>query len=156
MIKYIKSDLGIEERLNGEDFRDEPVGLTAGSQLRRRILSQNLIDRYFQRKLITPRQYNTANYLYTLYQKGIAKSSMALDIKVNESRKSFDNSSTAYSDYMRAMRKLPTDLFQVVQYIVIEGSTATSLDQKEYASRRVSMNKLRDAIDKLSNYFGIY
>ena len=74
MIKYIKSDLGIDERLNGEDFRDEPVGLTAGSQLRRRILSQNLIDRYFQRKLITPRQYNTANYLYNLYQKGIAKS----------------------------------------------------------------------------------
>lgn len=154
--KYkIKSDLGVEDRVKDEVYRDEPIGLTAGSQLRRRILSQNLIDRYYQRGYITLRQYNTAQYLHRLYQKGNRVASMKYDSRVDGSSGGYDNDNVGFSEYMKAMRELPTHLFTVVQWIVIDGSTATSLDEKEYQGRRISMQRLKESLNWLANYFGI-
>ena len=130
MIKYIKSDLGTEERVSGEIYKDEPTGLTAGSKLRRRIMSQTLIDRYYQRGLIDSKQYNTAQYLLTIHSKGARPSSMKFDAKVDGSISSFDGDNIAFSDYIKAMSKLPINMFRVVQWVVFEGSTATSLDAK--------------------------
>ena len=155
MIKYVKSDLGTNERIIGEVYRDEPTGLTAGSKLRRRIMTQNLVDRYYQRGQITSKQYNTAQYLLIIHSKGARPSSMKFDAKVDGSVTSYDGDSVAFSDYIKAMKKLPLNMFRVVQWIVFEGSTATSLDAKEYNSRRVSMNRLRNALDYLADHFGI-
>jgi len=154
--KYrIKSDLGTEDRVRDEVYKDEPVGLTAGSQLRRRILSQNLIDRYYQRGFINSRQYNTAQYLHRLYQRGNKIAGMKYDARVDGGSNSFDSGNLGFTEYMKAMRELPTNLFLVVQWIVVDGSTATSLDEKEYQGRRISMNKLREALNILANHFGI-
>jgi hypothetical protein len=155
MKKYVKSDLGTDERVVGEIYRDEPTGLTAGSKLRRRIMSQSLIDRYYQRGLINSRQYNTAQYLSVIHSKGAKPSSMKFDARVDGTRVARDNDNVGFSDYIKAMRKLTPQMFRVVQWIVFEGSTATSLDAKEYNNRRVSMNNLRAALDFLSNHFGI-
>ena len=153
----IKSDLGTDERVKDESFRDEPTGLTAGSTLRRRILSQSLIDRYYNRQYITSRQYNTAIYLLTIYTKGTRSNSMNFGDRVDSSSSSsnYDAVSLGFSEFMRVTKQMPSDLFKVIQWIVIEGSTATSLDQKEYNSRRVSMKKLKLALNYLADYFGI-
>ena len=80
---------------------------------------------------------------------------MKFDARVDGTRVARDNDNVGFSDYIKAMRKLTPQMFRVVQWIVFEGSTATSLDAKEYNNRRVSMNNLRDALDFLSNHFGI-
>ena len=154
--KYrIKSDLGTDDRVKDEVYKDEPVGLTAGSQLRRRILSQNLIDRYYQRGYINLRQYNTALYLHRLHQRGNRIAGMKYDSRVDGSSGGFDSNNVGFSEYMKAMRELPSHLFSVVQWIVIDGSTATSLDEKEYQGRRISMKRLKESLNWLANYFGI-
>lgn len=154
--KYrIKSDLGTEDRVKDEVYKDEPIGLTAGSQLRRRILSQNLIDRYYQRGFINSRQYNTAQYLHRLYQRGNKIAGMKYDARVDGGSNSFDSDNVGFAEYMKAMRELPSHLFSVVQWIVIDGSTATSLDEKEYQGRRISMKRLKESLNWLANYFGI-
>jgi len=151
----IRSDLGTDERVAGEDYRDEATGLTAGSQLRRRILSQSLIDRYYQRGYIDSKQYNTAQYLLTMYSKGAKSNSMKYDVRVDGGGNSTESINIGFSEFMRMTRKLPSDLFRVIQFVVIEGGTCTSLDEKDYNSRRVSMKLLKRALDSLADYFGI-
>lgn len=151
----IKSDLGTEQGVKDHSYRDEAIGLTAGSQVRRRVLTQNLIDRYYQRKLITPRQYNTAQYLHSIYTKGSRTAGMKYDVRVDGGGASNDDSAVGFSDYMKAMKLLPGEMFRVVQWIVIDGCSATSLDQQIHNGRRMSMQQLRKALDKLSEYFGI-
>ena len=41
-----KSDFGEDIRLKGDDYREENISIIAGSQKRRRILTQTSIDRY--------------------------------------------------------------------------------------------------------------
>lgn len=152
----LRSDLGTAERVQTDDvYRDEATGLTAGSQLRRRILTQSLIDRYFQRGIITSRQYNTAQYLYTIYRKGTATAGMKYDVRVDGGGGSNEDANTGFSDYMKAMRMLDQNMFAVVQWIVIDGSTATSYDSKRHGGKRISMDILRSALDKLAIHFGI-
>tara|TARA_S200002703_G_scaffold141338_1_gene133113 strand:- start:286 stop:756 length:471 start_codon:yes stop_codon:yes gene_type:complete len=156
MINRLKSDLGTDERVADEVYKDEPTGLTAGSPLRRRILTQSLIDRYHQRNIITDRQYNTAQYLFRIYNKGMKATAMKYDVRVDGGGASNDDSSVGFSDYMKAMRSLDSNMFKVVQWIVIDGMTAASLDQVDYGGRRMSMKLLRAALNQLADHFGIH
>lgn len=155
MKQRVRSDLGNEERIKDDVYRDEATGLTAGSQLRRRILTQSLIDRYMQRGFITSRQYNTAQYLYNIYRKGTKTAGMKYDVRVDGGGSTEEDSNTGFSDYMKAMRMLDQNMFAIVQWIVIDGSTAASFDERNYGGKRISMNVLRAALDKLAIHFGI-
>ena len=139
-MKARKSDLGTPERVKSEIYRDEAIGLTAGSPKRRRVLSQTPIDRYYQRKQISERQYSTALYLYPRVD--------------SSSYNANEHSAIGKSDYLKAMNLLDKQLFSIVQYCVIFGCTAGSFDELN-GIRRVSMVNLRAGLDKLADYFRI-
>jgi hypothetical protein len=80
---------------------------------------------------------------------------MKYDVRVDGGGGSNDDASIGFSDYMKAMRTLDQNMFRVVQWIVIDGSTAASLDQQSYGGKRISMDTLRAALDQLSKHFGI-
>ena len=117
-----KSDFGEDIRLKGDDYREENISIIAGSQKRRRILTQTSIDRYYQRGNINTRQYNTALYVYALYRKSEKRiiSSYNPDSAVMTSNVD-DKNMTGFCDYIQITKLLPTKLFNIVQHIVIYG-----------------------------------
>jgi|TARA_R110000787_G_C13367980_1_gene440590 hypothetical protein len=154
-MKVRKSDLGTPERVKSEIYRDEAIGLTAGSPKRRRVLSQTPIDRYYQRKQISERQYSTALYLYSVYYKSSKSAGINYNPRVDSSSyNTNEHSAVGKSDYLKAMNSLDKQLFSIVQYCVIFGCTAGSFDEIN-GIRRVSMSNLRAGLDKLADYFRI-
>jgi len=151
-----KSDYGEDIRLKGDEYREENISITAGSQKRRRILTQSSIDRYYQRGNINTRQYNTALYIYALYRKSEKRviSSYNPDSSVNTSNVD-DKNMTGFCDYIQITKLLPTKLFNIVQHIVIYGFSANEFD-KAYDNKRKTLKELKQALDMLSGYFRIY
>ena len=151
-----KSDYGNEIRLKKDDeYREENISITAGSKKRRRILTQSSIDRYFQRGHLTSQQYNTALYIYAIYQRSEKNiiSSYNPDSKVSRSTND-DRNIVGFCDYMQLTKHLPKKLFNVMQHIVIYGFSANEYDKK-FDNKRRSLNELREALDILSKHFRI-
>jgi len=151
-----KSDFGEDIRLKNDDYRDESISIIAGSQKRRRILTQTSIDRYYQRGNINTRQYNTALYVYALYRKSEKRiiSSYNPDSAVMTSNVD-DKNMTGFCDYIQITKILPTKLFNIVQHIVIYGFSANEFD-KAYNNKRKTLKELKQALNMLSDHFGVY
>lgn len=151
-----KSDFGEDIRLKNDDYRDESISIIAGSQKRRRILTQTSIDRYYQRGNINTRQYNTALYVYALYRKSEKRiiSSYNPDSAVMTSNVD-DKNMTGLCDYIQITKILPTKLFNIVQHIVIYGFSANEFD-KTYNNKRKTLKELKQALNMLSDHFGVY
>lgn len=151
-----KSDLGTNERIENESFKHEPIGLTAGSPIRRRILSQTIIDRYRQRKIISERQYQTALYLYSLYFKATKSSKNDFMPIVDSSKTNHtENQLIGLSEYLKAVDQLSPNLFYIVQWVVIYGCTAGSYDEKYLNKKRLSVINLKEGLNNLSEHFRI-
>jgi hypothetical protein len=153
----VKSDYGEDIRIKGEDeYREESISITAGSQKRRRILTQTSIDRYYQRGLITAAQYNTAIYVYALYRKSEKRITSSYNPDAALMTSNIDDKNMAgFCDYMDIVKVLPSKLFNIVQHIVIYGFSANEFD-KQYDNKRKTLNELRLALDMLSDHFGVY
>ena len=151
-----KSDYGEDIRLKGDEYREENISITAGSQKRRRILTQSSIDRYYQRGNINTRQYNTALYIYALYRKSEKRviSSYNPDSSVNTSNVD-DKNMAGFCDYIEITKVLSPKLFNVVQHIVVYGFSANEFD-KLYNNKRKTLKELKLALNKLSEFFRVY
>ena len=149
-----KSDFGIDIRIKKDDiYKDEDISIVAGSKKRRRILTQTIIDRYYQRGLIDDRQYNTALYLYAIY----GQTSKRLISSYNSDsliQGRMQNQDISFSSYMDICKHLDSKLFSIVQHIVIYGFSASEFDKK-YNNKRRTMSELRNALDQLSKFFNI-
>ena len=149
-----KSDFGIDIRIKKDDiYKDENISIVAGSKKRRRILTQSMIDRYYQRGLSNDRQYNTALYVYAIYQKTSKRiiSSYNSDILIDGQRPYEDIN---FSTYMDIVKRLDNKLFNIVQHIVIYGFSASEFDNK-YNNKRRTMKELKLALDTLGDFFKI-
>jgi len=153
----VKSDYGEDIRIKGEDeYREESISITAGSQKRRRILTQTSIDRYYQRGQINTKQYNTAIYVYALYRKSEKRIISSYNPDSSLMGTNIDDKNLAgFCDYMDIVKVLPGKLFNILQHIVIYGFSAAEFD-KQYNNKRKTIKELRLALDMLSNHFGVY
>ena len=152
----VKSDLGEDIRIKDDEYREESVNILAGSQKRRRILTQTSIDRYYQRGNINIRQYNTALYVYALYRKSETRITSSYNPDANIMMSNVDDKNMAgVCDYIQITKILPTKLFNVLQHIVIYGFSANDFDKK-YDNKRKSLKELRIALNLLSEYFKVY
>tara|TARA_A100000171_G_scaffold11570_1_gene9466 strand:- start:1586 stop:2062 length:477 start_codon:yes stop_codon:yes gene_type:complete len=151
-----KSDYGNEIRIKKDDeFREENISINVGSKKRRRILTQSSIDRYFQREQITSQQYNTALYIYAIYQRSEKNiiSSYNPDSRISRSTND-DRNIVGFCDYMQLTKHLPQNLFNVIQHIVIYGFSANEYDKK-FDNKRKTLDELRKALDILAKHFRI-
>ena len=157
MKKHIeKSDFGTSHRLKDHIYKDQHIGITSGSKKRRRILSQSIIDRYYYRKLISQRQYDVAIYIYNLYHKSQKKVTGSIEPRVDGSSvNSGENQYIAFSDYIKIMKHFDRETFNIIQWIVIEGLTASEVDNSIYNKKRTTMLLLKSALDSLADHLRI-
>ena len=153
-----KSDFGEDLRIkNSDEFQEETVSIATGSQKRRRSLTQTSIDRYHQRGQITSRQYNTANYIYSLYMKSEKRIISSYNPDSQMSGKSYmvDSKEKGFCEYMDIVKLLPHKLFEIIQHIVIYGFSCNEFDKK-YNNKRKTISELRLALDMLADHFRIF
>lgn len=106
--------------------------------------------------MISQRQYDVAIYIYNLYHKSQKKVTGSIEPRVDGSSvNSGENQYIAFSDYIKIMKNFDRETFNIIQWIVIEGLTASEVDHCIYNKKRTTMKLLKSALDSLADHLKI-
>ena len=155
-----RADHGTNESMSqAEGLKFETVdGGRAGAMKRVYVSQQVPMDRYAQRGLINDRQKRAAHALFVLYDQTRQAGRLTADytkLRVDGGAGSGVND-YALADFFKLQKAIGQEAASVTRAVVIECESASNWAKRFRLPKRMGIEKLRLALDKLADMLRIY